>query len=193
MKPQIKTIKSNDFVPYFNFTYDNGVSTTPNCNCTPRSVRASQIANLDLDFGMLFIYTGETYDSVLTNHGYGCVYAYHTWNTDENSIYDSNFQLEQLGVDECDRLVMDDYVMVVDMEHLQALMEKKGTPSQIQKAHKKVVDEIKKVQFQAKLAGVKHLYISGFSYSIKSNMYMNTKEWNEDVDMVEKRFQEMFV
>jgi hypothetical protein len=56
-------------------------------------------------------------------------------------------------------------VLVVDMEHLQKLAEKKGNMEQKLKNQLKIVKEIKKVQFQAKFIGIKHLYISGFSWN----------------------------
>lgn len=192
MTTQIKNIKSNDFVPYFDFEYQNGKRSCPKSNCTQRSVRASQIANIDLDFGMLFVQTGDTYNNPFNNHGFGCIYSYHTWNVDDNNIYDSKFQLTQLGVPSSEQFENDDLVMVVDMEYLQKLFEKKGTDNQIAKAHKKVMDDIKKVQYHAKIKGVKHLYISGFSYSYVRGSYYNTKDWIDDLNEVEKILEKTF-
>ncbi len=72
------------------------------------------------------------------------------------------------------------------------MFEKKGTHNQIAKAHKKVMDDIKKVQYQAKIKGVKHLYISGFSYQDSTGSYYNTEDWIDDVNEVEKILEKTF-
>jgi hypothetical protein len=194
MKPQVKTIKSNDFIPYFPFSFKNQDEVNDTNNCFPRSVKAAQIANLDLDFGMLFIQDGGESDKTFCNHGFYCVYSLHTWNTDnDGNIYDSNFQLNNLKVPLDEQFIYGSDVLVVDMEHLQKLAEKKGNMEQKLKNQLKIVKEIKKVQFQAKFIGIKHLYISGFSWNERTNQYLNTEDWCECIEETEEILQNNLV
>lgn len=194
MKPQVKTIKSNDFISYFPFSFKNGQTVSDTNNCIPRSVKATQIANLDLDFGMLFIQDGGEYDSSFCNHGFYCIYSLHTWNTDnDGNIYDSNIQLNNLGCPLNEQFIYGSDVLVVDMEHLQKLVEKKGSIEQKIRNQLKAIKEIKKVQYQAKFIGIKHLYISGFSWNEKTNQYLNTKEWCECIEETEEILQKDLV
>ena len=193
MKTEILTYQSNDFVPYFPYEV-SGEMTTPKNNCEGRSVRTAQIANLDLDFGQVWVYDihKEYEENIMGDAGYVCLYTYHVWNINDGNLFDSIKQLEANNVPKRLHPSVGDEVMVVDCSYLQTLLNKGGSIQQQAKRQRQVIKQHKKILRNAKLAGYDMVYMAGFSWSVKDGFYLDTKTWNENIDIVEKKLEKVF-
>jgi len=187
------TLQSNDFVPYFEYIDTKGKVVGPDENCQYRSIRASQIANLDLDYGMVFQYLPQVKSfNPFAKYGYICLFSYHVWNIKGDKLYDSKKQREAIWGDEeyketFERFNVGDKVLVYDGEHLNALV-KQGT----RKAGQAIQKCLHNLQLKAAMKGYRHIYIAGFSLNPINGHYMPLEDWNDEIDFHEKKVEKCF-
>lgn len=184
------TLQSNDFVPYFEYYGEMGDLHGTDGNCASRSARAAQIANLDLDFGMVFRYMPHIKSTnPLTKYGFMCLFAYHVWNTKNGKLYDSNEQRRAIWGDDDDILYnVGEKALVYDASHLNKLLVM-NTP----KSQKMVCKAIYDAQLKAAMKGYRNLYIAGFAWNPTTGTYMSVEDWNEEMDIIEQKVSSMFV
>jgi hypothetical protein len=163
---KLMTLRSNDFVPYFDVNpYHSADSknlrVSETNNCAYRTLRAADVAGLEIGWGMLFTNYNGRWNPIESNplqhHGFGIDCPFHIWNKQDNFLYDSPFQAKNSGWGFSE---IGSEVMVFSANHLQKKMNY-HTP----KSEQQVLNELKKAQYQAKMYGVKNLYVEGFSWN----------------------------
>jgi hypothetical protein len=182
---KLMTLKSNDFVDYFDvneFENTSRVEYSPKNWCGLRSTRVKQLTNMDMDFGMVFskqnnLMHKNWQHSALDFHGYIDVCSIHVWNTQGDFLYDSqnqsklcNFNLVGIGEE----------VGVVDASSMNELFRKWNPKNQ-----DKVLKFFKKSLFNASRYGIQNVYFRGFcwetlkgAYFPPSTMKGNYEDWD---------------
>jgi len=184
------TLQSNDFVPYFEYYGSDGTPHEETANCASRSVRAAQIANLDLDYGMVFRYIPKVKSqNPLAKYGFICLFAYHVWNTKNDKLYDSNNQRRAIWGEDDDILYnVGEKTLVYDGTHLNKLLLMNNKKSQ-----KMICKALHDAQLKAAMKGCRNLYIAGFSWNPINGNYMSVEDWNEEMDTIEEKVSKIFV
>jgi len=182
---KIMTLRSNDFVPYFDVNPYHpanikNVVIDETDNCAYRTTRAADVAGLEIGWGMLFTnYNGRwnpKEPNVLAHHGFGVDSSFHMWNKQDNFLYDSPFQAKTNGWGLTE---IGNEVMVFSAYHLQKNLKNYTIKSQTQ-----IIKELKKVQHQAKMYGIKNLYIEGFSWNPFSGQCQTDRIMKENISLV---------
>lgn len=153
-------------------------------NCELHTTIMTDITGIGSDYGIVMGYYPNLDDDglepmlekIFYKNGWKMLWAYHTWNEDDNSIYDSYRQYRVCGYD------TDTKAMVVEMGH-HNLRTEKGT-AMFEKA-------LKRVYLKTRAQGCNLLYIKGIALGICENGYwgqMSEAHWQENMDLVEEAY-----
>jgi hypothetical protein len=187
----IQTIKSSDkYYKFKDYGADHIDSTN---NCAYRSLEVSYLTNLGIDWGMVFVNKNviknplELVNNELDFYNYFSSYTYHCWNFNNENIFDSQFQVDELCKEDSVRFtynkpIVGSSAVVFDIEHLGKI---RPNTSVKQKMFRK---EIRNYLYKGSKTGADFIYLSGCSWDGRTGLFIpDNKEWNLEMDLVEKR------
>jgi hypothetical protein len=192
MTTEILTYQSNDFVEYFPYHLSDGKLVGPTTNCEGRSIRASEIANLDINFGSLYFLNANSGEDPHFAPNSTRIYTYHCWNRSGDNIFDSVEQLKALGYPDKYYPNVGEKVLVADASYLQYLLLKPGNHNQKTKNQMEISKEIKKIIRTAKLKGFRFLYLENFAWKPSTGFYMSSSDFKISVELCKKNLEKSF-
>jgi hypothetical protein len=186
----IQTIKSSD--KYYKFKdYECGVKSVS--NCAYRSLEVSNLTNLNVDWGMVYVSKKIIknqhllIDKGFDSYDYFRLYTYHCWNFNNENIFDSQFQIDEISKMGGVRFMFNQSIVgssavVFDIEHLGKIV---PNTKERQKMFRK---EIRNYIYKGSKTGADFIYLSGCCWDNTEGLFIpNNKEWNKEMDIVERK------
>ena len=187
----IQTIKSSDkYYKFIDYGADHIDSTS---NCAYRSLEVSNLTNLGIDWGMVFVNRNilknspEIPKEKSESYNYVNTFTYHVWNFNDENIFDSQFQIDELVKEghlrhEFNQPLIGSSAVVIDASYLGTIVP--NTPSK-RKLFRK---ELRNYLYKGSKTGADIIYLSGCAWDGSIGLFIgNDKEWNEEMDLVELR------
>jgi hypothetical protein len=186
----IQTIKSSD--KYYEFK-DYGCGVESISNCAYRSLEVSNLTNLSIDWGMVYVNKNIIekphllIDEGFDFYNYYRMYTYHCWNFNNENIFDSQFQVDEISKKGGVRFTYNQSfvgssAVVFDIEHLGKII---PNTKERQKMFRK---EVRNYIYKGSKTGADFIYLSGCCWDNREGFFLaNNKEWNEEMDIVERK------
>jgi hypothetical protein len=191
MKTELLTFQSNDFVEYFPYLCNDEI-VEPTGNCEGRSIRASQIANLDISFGTLYFLNETDHKDPFYSPNSMRIYCYHCWNRSGDNLFDSVKQLEANGLNAFYHPVVGEQVLLIDGSYLQYLLNQKGSKNKLIKYQTEVSKLLKKMMREAHQVGVRFVYLENFAWKPSTGFYVNTTTYKINIEIAKKEVEKVF-